>query len=148
MAAKKKVDGGSWQVLVEHLESQNRLMAEAHEVTRREVRASGEALDRKFTTRMDDLERALAATRAEGAETRRDLAALRDETRGEFRTLRDETRSEFGTLRGELVTTRDQLVERFDATRVELVERIDSLDQRMDSLEQRIERMDRPGSVH
>ena len=61
MAAKKKIESGSWQVLVEHLESQNRLTAEGHEVTRREI----QALDRKLTTRMDDLERAAVATRAD-----------------------------------------------------------------------------------
>jgi hypothetical protein len=128
MAAKKKVEGegGSWQVLVEELLSRVRLIAEGQEITRQDLGGRLDALDARLSTRMDDLERVVVATRAEGAETRKDVA----------------------TLRGELVITRDQLVERFDATRVELVERIDSLDQRMDSLEQRIERMDRPGSVH
>ena len=126
MAAKKKVAGGPWEVILEHMASQNRVTMEALEVTRVELGSRIDALGQGLTTRIDDLERAQVTTRLQLskdiADTRSDLGALRAE--------HAETRADVASLRDELSGMRNQLVERID------------------SLEQRIDRRDRPGSVH
>ncbi len=71
--AAKKIPGGSWQVIVEQLESQTRLIAEGHDVLSRQIDSRIDELRRDLTTRIDDLGR-VVATRAD--ETREDLSAL------------------------------------------------------------------------
>jgi chromosome segregation ATPase len=119
MAAKKKVAGGPWEVILEHMASQNRMTMEALEATRVDLGSRIDALGQGLTTRIEDLERAHVTTRLQLSQdiaaTRSDLGALRAEhaeTRSELGVLRAEhaeTRSELGVLRAEHAETRSEL---------------------------------------